>query len=33
MKGEVEEAVRLTFLQSGMPAYVYGEAQLDEVIP
>ena len=32
-KGEVEEALRVTFLLSGMPAYVYGKAQLDEVIP
>ena len=32
-KGEIEEALRVTFLLSGMPAYVYGKAQLDEVIP
>ena len=32
-KGEVEEALRVTFLLSGMPAYVYGRAQLDEVMP
>ena len=32
-KGEVEEALRVTFLLSGMPAYVYGKAQLDEVMP
>jgi alkylhydroperoxidase/carboxymuconolactone decarboxylase family protein YurZ len=31
-KKEVEEALRVTFLLSGMPAYVYGKAQLDEVM-
>jgi len=31
-KGEVEEALRVTFLLSGMPAYVYGKAQLDEIM-
>lgn len=31
-KREVEEALRVTFLLSGMPAYVYGKAQLDEVM-
>jgi len=31
-KNEVEEALRVTFLLSGMPAYVYGKAQLDEVM-
>ncbi len=31
-KGEVEDALRVTFLLSGMPAYVYGKAQLDEVM-
>jgi len=31
-KAEVEEALRVTFLLSGMPAYVYGRAQLDEVM-
>ena len=31
-KGEVEEALRVTFLLSGMPAYVYGKAQIDEVM-
>jgi 4-carboxymuconolactone decarboxylase len=31
-KGEVEEALRVTFLLSGMPAYVYGKAQMDEVM-
>jgi hypothetical protein len=32
-KGEVGEALRVTFLLSGMSAYVYGRAQLDEVMP
>lgn len=32
-KAEVEEALRVTFLLSGMPAYVYGKTQLDEVMP
>jgi len=31
--GEVEEALRITFLRSGMPAYAFGKAQLDEVMP
>ena len=31
-KEEVEEALRVTFLLSGMPAYVYGKAQLDDVM-
>ena len=31
-KEEIEEALRVTFLLSGMPAYVYGKAQLDEVM-
>jgi alkylhydroperoxidase/carboxymuconolactone decarboxylase family protein YurZ len=31
-KEEVDEALRVTFLLSGMPAYVYGKAQLDEVM-
>ena len=31
-KDEIEEALRVTFLLAGMPAYVYGKAQLDEVI-
>jgi alkylhydroperoxidase/carboxymuconolactone decarboxylase family protein YurZ len=31
-KDEVEEALRVTFLLSGMPAYVYGKSQLDEVM-
>ena len=32
-KAEIEEALRVTFLLSGMPAYVYGKAQLDEIMP
>ena len=31
-KAEIEEALRVTFLLSGMPAYVYGKAQMDEVM-
>jgi 4-carboxymuconolactone decarboxylase len=31
-KAEIEEALRVTFLLAGMPAYVYGKAQLDEII-
>jgi len=31
-KDEVEEALRVAFLLAGMPAYVYGKAQLDEVM-
>jgi len=31
-KEEVEEALRVTFLLSGMPAYVYGKAQMDDVM-
>jgi len=31
-KKEVEEALRVAFLLAGMPAYVYGKAQLDEVM-
>ncbi len=31
-KKEVEEALRVAFLLSGMPAYVYGKAKLDEVM-
>jgi 4-carboxymuconolactone decarboxylase len=31
-KAEVEEALRVTFLLSGMPAYVYGKAQLDDIM-
>jgi len=32
-KEEVEEALRVTFLLSGMPAYVYGKAAMEEVLP
>jgi len=32
-KAEIEEALRVTFLLSGMPANVYGKAQLDEIMP
>jgi 4-carboxymuconolactone decarboxylase len=31
-KDEIEEALRVTFLLSGMPAYVYGKAQMDDVM-
>jgi alkylhydroperoxidase/carboxymuconolactone decarboxylase family protein YurZ len=31
-KAEVEEALRVAFLLAGMPAYVYGKAQLDEIM-
>jgi len=31
-KREVEEALRVSFLLAGMPAYVYGRAQMDEVM-
>jgi alkylhydroperoxidase/carboxymuconolactone decarboxylase family protein YurZ len=31
-KTEVEVALRVTFLLSGMPAYVYGKTQLDEIM-
>src|SRR5690606_28750132 len=31
-KEEVEEALRVAFLLAGMPAYVYGKTQLDEVM-
>jgi alkylhydroperoxidase/carboxymuconolactone decarboxylase family protein YurZ len=31
-KEEIEEALRVTFLLSGMPAYVYGKAQMDELM-
>ena len=31
-KAEIEEALRVTFLLSGMPAYVFGRAQMDEVM-
>ena len=29
---EIEEALRVTFLLSGMPAYVYGRAAMNEII-
>ena len=31
-KREIEEGLRVAFLLAGMPAYVYGKAQLDEVM-
>jgi alkylhydroperoxidase/carboxymuconolactone decarboxylase family protein YurZ len=31
-RAEVQEALRVTFLLSGMPAYVYGRAQMDDVM-
>lgn len=31
-KEEIEEALRVTFLLSGMPAYVYGRTAMDEII-
>jgi 4-carboxymuconolactone decarboxylase len=31
-KDEVEEALRVAFLLSGMPAYVYGKSELDNVM-
>jgi Uncharacterized homolog of gamma-carboxymuconolactone decarboxylase subunit len=31
-KSEVEEALRVTFLLSGMPAYVYGKAAMEEMM-
>lgn len=31
-KAEVEEALRVAFLLAGMPAYVYGKAQLDDIM-
>ena len=31
-KNEVEEALRVAFLLAGMPAYVYGKTQLDELM-
>jgi alkylhydroperoxidase/carboxymuconolactone decarboxylase family protein YurZ len=30
--GEIEEALRVTFLLSGMPAYVYGRAAMEEIM-
>jgi alkylhydroperoxidase/carboxymuconolactone decarboxylase family protein YurZ len=32
-KAEIEEGLRVAFLLAGMPAYVYGKAQLDDVMP
>ena len=32
-KAEVEEALRVAFLLAWMPAYVYGRAKLEEVMP
>ena len=29
-KEEIEEGLRVAFLLSGMPAYVYGKAKLEE---
>ena len=29
---EIEEALRVTFLLSGMPAYVYGRAAMNEIM-
>jgi len=31
-KAEIEEALRVAFLLAGMPAYVYGRTQLDEMM-
>jgi 4-carboxymuconolactone decarboxylase len=31
-KDEIEEALRVTFLLAGMPAYVYGRTALDEIM-
>lgn len=31
-KEEIEEALRVTFLLSGMPAYVYGKAAMEEIM-
>lgn len=31
-KDEIEEALRISFLLAGMPAYVYGRAQVDELM-
>lgn len=31
-KEEVEEALRVTFLLSGMPAYVYGKSAMEEMM-
>jgi alkylhydroperoxidase/carboxymuconolactone decarboxylase family protein YurZ len=29
---EIEEGLRVTFLLSGMPAYVYGRAAMEEIM-
>jgi alkylhydroperoxidase/carboxymuconolactone decarboxylase family protein YurZ len=29
---EIEEALRVTFLLSGMPAYVYGRAAMEKIM-
>jgi 4-carboxymuconolactone decarboxylase len=31
-KEEIEEGLRVTFLLSGMPAYVYGRAAMEEIM-
>jgi len=31
-RAEIEEGLRVAFLLAGMPAYVYGKAQLDEMM-
>ena len=31
-KDEIEEALRVTFLLAGMPAYVYGRTALDDLV-
>jgi len=31
-RDEIEEALRVTFLLSGMPAYVYGRAAMEEIM-
>lgn len=31
-KEEIEEALRVTFLLSGMPAYVYGKTAMEEIM-
>jgi len=30
--GEIEEALRVTFLLAGMPAYVYGRAAMEKIL-
>ena len=32
-KKEIDEALRVAFLLSGMPAYVYGKSALEEIMP